>query len=222
MDAVRSLLLVLALAIAPLAFAQDAAVVDAVKKNNVAEVSRLLAGGANPNAKGADGFPVLGMAIVEHHNEIVALLVKAGADVNAGVGGSSMTGLAELAANKEALDLLKQSSARPSSPEFARVALLKMGRNPDRNGFYQAIKENRIETLELYLQIFGAQADLFEGNTPLHVAAFEGALKSAEFLVARGANVNAKNRKGTPVGYFAFSRNRTEVMNFLVSKGAVF
>ena len=222
MEAVRRAALLLLLCASSIASAQDlnAALVEAVKKGSVADVQRLLAAGASANAASADGFPVLGTSIMEHHLEITELLLKAGANANATAGGTAMSALADLSANDKAKELLARHGGQASSRETAQLALHNLGYPANPKGFYAAIKEDRTDAVDLFLKVFDLHFDLFQGNTPLHVASFEGALKVAELLVARGANVNARNQKGVPVLWYATQRKHEAVRTFLVSRGA--
>ena len=57
------------------------------------------------------------------------------------------------------------------------------------------------------------------GETPLHFAAFEGALDVVKYLVAHGAQINAEMfQDDTPLDY-AIEANKEEVMKYLVAQG---
>src|ERR1041385_5759142 len=51
--------------------------------NNVPEVKRLLAAGANPNEGAFFGAPPIFLGLFNHNNELVKLMVEKGANVNA-------------------------------------------------------------------------------------------------------------------------------------------
>ena len=55
----------------------------AVKSDNTQEVTRLLAAGADVNARGLDGAMPLHTAAIENRKEVAELLIRAGANVNA-------------------------------------------------------------------------------------------------------------------------------------------
>ena len=56
---------------------------EAIRRDDVAAVRSLLAGGANPNAAGGDGLSALHLAAGEGDLEIVKLLLDARADLGA-------------------------------------------------------------------------------------------------------------------------------------------
>lgn len=58
------------------------------------------------------------------------------------------------------------------------------------------------------------------GNTPLHCAAFCGRINAAEYLLARGANVNAVNKKGKEPIHCATYGRKIKSVAFLLSQGA--
>jgi ankyrin repeat protein len=58
-----------------------------------------------------------------------------------------------------------------------------------------------------------------EGKTPLHYAAAKGHLNVVEFLVSKGANVNARNSSGATPLYLAKGFGRKEVVEFLTKHG---
>jgi len=58
------------------------------------------------------------------------------------------------------------------------------------------------------------------GNTPLHYAAFCGRINTAEYLLARGANVNAVNKKGKEPLHCATYGRKIKSVVFLLSQGA--
>ena len=57
-------------------------------------------------------------------------------------------------------------------------------------------------------------------NTPLHIAALEGHRKVAVLLIAKGADVNMKNRCGEAPLHGAAARGHREVVELLIAKGA--
>ena len=58
------------------------------------------------------------------------------------------------------------------------------------------------------------------GETPLHIAAYEDALKVAEYLVGRGADINAKTKRGSTPFHFAAWNDALKVAEYLVGRGA--
>jgi ankyrin repeat protein len=68
----------------------------------------------------------------------------------------------------------------------------------------------------------GAQIDAeWNGATPLHRAAWSGNAQAAEFLISKGANVNAKDQRGrTPLAW-AIEKGYDDVAELLRKHGAV-
>ena len=58
-----------------------------------------------------------------------------------------------------------------------------------------------------------------DGWTPLHKAAYEGYREIVELLIAKGADVNAKNRYGTTPLDDAIQQKRTETADLLRKHG---
>ncbi|MGL5254295.1 MAG: ankyrin repeat domain-containing protein, partial [Brevinema sp.] len=58
------------------------------------------------------------------------------------------------------------------------------------------------------------------GRTPLHGAAINGQKEIVEYLVGKGADVNAKNQNGDTPLHEAASRGYKEIVEYLVGKGA--
>ena len=67
---------------APLTLAQDAAIINAVRWADYAELQRLLADGADPNAQDEYGYTALSLAAFNGNARIVELLLAEGADPN--------------------------------------------------------------------------------------------------------------------------------------------
>jgi len=74
---------------------------------NLAEVTRLLKKGVNPNAKDGNDYTALYFAAYKGHKEVVQLLLEKGADVNA-AGNTKYTPLhgAAMGGHKEIVELL--------------------------------------------------------------------------------------------------------------------
>lgn len=61
----------------------------------------------------------------------------------------------------------------------------------------------------------------YQGKTPLHLAARGGKLTVADFLVTKGADVNARDGEGaTPLHLAVFSTRASEMISFLLKQGA--
>jgi ankyrin repeat protein len=58
-----------------------------------------------------------------------------------------------------------------------------------------------------------------DGGTPMYWAAVNGRKEIVELLIAKGADVNAKSKRGTPL-HFAAKGGHREVAKLLIAKGA--
>lgn len=84
-----------------------------------------------------------------------------------------------------------------------------------------AIKGNK-DALMIVAE-FGADLECQdgEGNTPLHMAVKGSCAQTVEVLLNRGANVNARNKKGvTPLSISKFLGHE-EITQLLIDEGAV-
>jgi hypothetical protein len=98
----------------------------------------------------------------------------------------------------------------------------------EENGEQYNLTDNEQKRILKYLRYFvfkGADVNTQDGKDktrpPLHFVAKCGDVGIAEFLVANGANANAKANDGeSPLHVAAMARKRVEIAKFLVSKGA--
>jgi len=82
-----------------------------------------------------------------------------------------------------------------------------------------AIQYSDTNTVKLLIDN-GADVVTEDGDTPLHYAAMYGRLGIFQMLIAKGADVNAKDRKAwTPLHIAAFDGEK-EIIELLIAKGA--
>jgi len=197
----------------------DPDLVAAVKAGNSAAARALLEKGADVNSSTYEGFTVLDIAITNHHDDILALLIAKGADVNQPFFGSSPLALAEMSANNVAYESLRKANARNSDYDLAREELRKRPIRNLKQGLVDTIRKGDLQLLAVFLRAsLDVNEPIFDGNTPMHVAAMEGSPETIRFLARCGANVNARNKAGTPVLFLA--RDRPENRAVLVELGA--
>ncbi len=184
---------------------------DAVKKNDVAEVRRLIS--ANPNlvfSKDKDGFTPLHLAAANGYKEIAELLLVSNASVNARDNhGSTPLHQAASGDHADLMELLLDHKADVNAV--------------DENGLtplhYAALADNVIGVKMLL--IHGAHPDVrdaIEGNTALTIAVAEGFQDVVETLLANGANVNAADKTGTPLAW-AIHTGHSDIANLLRQRG---
>jgi len=211
-------------------------------------VKLLIEKGANVNGKGAYDRTALHVAAGNGRLDLVAYLLKHGADPNATdrAGATPLSRLAENAEDegdfKVAELLLKHGAALDAMNNDGRTALrqaiehnkpkmaawlLKQGASESGSDAYgesvlqAAAWDGNLETVN---ELLGNGADVNrpgrEGNTALHAAAHKGHLKIVETLLAKGANANAKNAIGYTPLHEAARENRLEIATLLVKSGA--
>lgn len=186
---------------------------------SVIEIARrLIDGGADVNAKDAEGNTPLHGAAAAGKQELIELLLAHGADPNA--------------ANKDGVTPLYSAARHIGKPclscrgeelciNFNAIldTLLEGGAEMD---IFAACAIGACEEVEELLredpQLVRAEIDY--GKTPLHVAAYHGQQELAKLLLANEAPVNARDKFGnTPLRRAAGEGDR-ELVNVLVSNGA--
>ena len=144
--------------------------------------------------------------------QLVPLIDKTNINLRDG-GGFSPLLLAIITRDAESRDLIRDRNPKTDSTTqlFDAVA----------GG--ESLKVAQLLTAKPYLAFFR----LPDGSTPLHMAALWGTLASAQELVKRGADLNARDARGftplhnalkNPTG--RFSRRAINMTTFLLSKGA--
>ena len=205
-------------------YASEAPLIKAVLNNNISEVEKVLAEGANINQQDEKGYTALIWACMtssdEKCREIAKLLIDKGADVNIKANNGS-TALIEAAANShEVFKLLLEKGLDINTK-----------RNDGSGAFYQCMlgmiyyDYDHIKLAEFLLKN-GANVDEApaaggaKGYTPLIYAARANKPDIAKFLIENNANVNAKNaRDQTPLS-LAEKAGYTEMVQLLKNNGA--
>ena len=163
---------------------------EAVSKGDVDLTQKALEmEGADPNATTSDRsrMPMLSLATNRHHDQVVKVLIDAGADVNKGSGDKSRVLHWAAKHNRCAIIevLLKKGASVNEVDGFGRTALS------------YAAEEGHNDAIRLLL---GADADIntqgFYERTPLHLAALKGRIFSVRLLLAAGASKLIKDASG--------------------------
>ena len=185
----------------------------AAEKGNLAKVERLIAKGADVNAKDTKfGATPLHWVAKKGHTAVAELLIAKGADVNAKLEtGHTPLYSAAFHGYTAIAELLIANGADVN-------AKLKTGYTP----LHPAATLGYKAVVELLIAN-GADVNAKGGpsRTPLHGAARTGQLAIAELLIAKGSDVNAKDRitGGTPLHYAA-AFGHTPVAELLIAGGA--
>lgn len=202
----------------------DTAITDSVKVGDLEILKAALKAGATPNATTYEGFSLLHIAITEHQDEIIKLLIQYHVDPNQPFMGTSPLALVRQSSNGTKHDLRREllitkAGGTLSDFDIARTEVLKFGYRNFATGFIDAITKGDLAKLDTYARAtYDINEPLAEGISPLHVAAIQGTPEAIQFLVRCGANVNGRTRRGAPVLWFA--KDRPEIKELLESLGS--
>ena len=190
----------------------DEELLEAVKRNNIKRVEKLIKAGADVNIKdNYNSWTPLHYAAWKECTKAPKLLIEAGADVNAAEGfGWTPLHKAAMYGYTEIVKLLIEAGANVNVK--------------DNNGWtplhFAAGKEH---TKIAALLINNYSADVNAKNryntTPLHFAAENGHTETAKLLIKAGANVNVKDKDGFTPSYYAARGNHTEIFILLLLLG---
>ena len=195
-------------------------------------IALLLEAGADVNAKNRDGGTAMHNAAFLGQYEAAKLLLESGADVNIrnGDGGTPsdaaavdweatrfILGMLRIKVDKEKIEagrtkvveLLRQHSATTDTRSESNALC-----NAVRSGDLLAVKEQLASGVDINA------GDTEFGVTALSWAALLGNTEIAKFLIAKGADVNAKSRDGSTPLHSAAFLGHTEIAELLIQKGA--
>ena len=181
----------------------DVPILAAAYNGNIEAVKQHLAAGTDVNVKGgfADGTP-LHYAAANGHKEIAELLIDKGADVNAK--DIWVHTPLEVAIGRK----------HPETADFLRKL---GGKTGPQTGRHQAALDGNIEAVKRHLADgtdMNAKDDRY-GGTYLHWTVSGGHKGIVELLIAKGADVNAKDVDNeTPLDW-AILLNQSEIANLI-------
>ncbi len=198
-------------AVSHISFTDECLLCDPAFNGDIAEVKRLLDGGANLDAGNDHGNTALMVAVGKGYAEIVKMLISAGANVDAANDGDA-TAL-HVAANK-------------GNAEFAKI-LLSAGANPnatDNKGVTSlmvAAFDGHDEVAKMLLSA-GANPNAvgMESVTALIAAVSKGHAEVVKILIAGGAEVNQRTSEGNTALDMAKFRRFSEIERILRAAGA--
>lgn len=199
----------------------QAPLIFAVGHGNLAMTKNLLAAGANTEpAPPARTLTALTLAVKNGRLDLAEMLLNAGADINFSARGAS-TPLVE-AINSQKLDALRFLLEWRDSNGKTALDVNALG-SDNNSPLYTASGRGFDEYAQLLLA-HGANpnqaSEVWGGDTPLHRAAFTGAIEIVRMLLEGAADVNTLNNKGhTPLSY-AVMREQKEIVSLLLYKGA--
>jgi ankyrin repeat protein/beta-lactamase regulating signal transducer with metallopeptidase domain len=202
-------------------------------------VELLLAKGADSKAKAADGTTTLHRAVMGGRSDVVALLLDRGVDINSAQadGWTALHYSARVGTNDIAELLISKGADVNAKTVRGETSV------------HLAVVQNRRDTVKLLLskgaEVSTIQLAAYLGDlakvksfiekgisvntqdgywpTPLQAAAAAGQREVAEFLISKGALVNAEAaaQGGTTALHYAALGGSKEVVELLISKGAV-
>ncbi|GHU12994.1 hypothetical protein FACS189449_07690 [Alphaproteobacteria bacterium] len=155
-----------------------------------------------------DGKTALYWAVAGGHTEIVALLIKAGADVHEGVGRYTRLCLAVDKQYPGIADLLIKAGALIKAADDVR-------------GLTNFETPLRFKIVDLFIKA-NALADILNGSgTPLYVAADCGIIEIVVLLIGAHADVNDGNEYGVSPLYVAARNGHTDIVQHLIDADAI-
>ncbi|KLI50605.1 ankyrin [Brachyspira hyodysenteriae] len=152
------------------------------------------------NMETEGGIDMLYYAVINNNPEITKILIDKGLDKNRDYGYEYSTYLTDIAIGNNNLDILKLLVKRGDSKETL---------------IPKAVQENNIEMVK-YLLSIGEDIDaqrFFDGfwvDSPLKVAAENGYIEMAKFLIDEGANLNSAD------DYMLYAYNNYDITKLLV------
>ena len=201
----------------------------AAELGNIEAVKQHLNDGTEVNAKGETGRTPLHWAAIEGYKEIAELLIAEGADVNAKNKADATPLDKAIEKNQdETVSLLREhggkatKESKPAEPVSETVKPEPpIAKAPDIS-IHAAAKAGNVEAVK---QLLAAGADVELkcvncGGTVLGHAAINGHKELAELLIAKGADVNTKNKDSTTPLHQASLGGRKEVVELLIANGA--
>ena len=185
----------------------ESSFIQAVKKENLAEVERFIDEGVDLELKDLNGYTPLMHAVKQQNTELVKLLAEYGANVDTSDG-------------LEDTPLVWASSMKN---EAIVKVLLGHGADPDKGNFTPLMWAAYYGNLPLVKIFLESRANLNsrsnEGWTALMWAAERGNLQVIWELLKRGASVNMQNNNGQTALMLAAGRGKIGSVGLLLNKG---
>ncbi|KAM8967413.1 protein phosphatase 1 regulatory subunit 16A isoform 2-T2 [Pelodytes ibericus] len=221
-------------------FPQNITLLEAAARNDVEEVRQLLQNGFSPNLYNEDGLTALHQCCIDDFEEIVKLLVDAGANVNAcdselwtPLHAAATCGhlhLVELLIKNNANLLAVNSDGNMPydlceddvTLDHIETVMAEQGITQEKIEESRAATEMRMVEDVRHLVQSGAEVNGQDphGTSLLHIACANGYIEAAELLLEQRASVNAKDNDGWGPLHAAACWGQIHLVEFLVAHGA--
>lgn len=226
----KATLAVLALSLAPLVLPAaklesglEPALVSAVSRHDIKKIESLLNKGADPDARTAEGTPVLLVAALHGDEDTVRSLVRHGANVNAqsGPGRTALLVAASVDGSYKTVKLLLDKGADINAKDKLQGIPAAPVGGGQGTALIEAAKAKDSRVLRLLLER-GADVNAKDagGATALTAAALFGNAENVRLLLAKGADVKPAVMNGTTPLFLAVIRNDAGIVRMLLDKGA--
>jgi len=193
----------------------------AASQDQTETVKLLVANGADINVKNSSGYTPLALVACRAYEEVVKVLLANGADVSTtdNYGRTPLYRAVGWYGNKEIAEML-----------IANGAKVNVRDNHNQTPLYWAAAATHKDIVEM-LVANGAKVNIRDdsfGRTPLHNAVMDSHKLSpdsnrsqiAAILLAKGADVNAKDKEGNTPLHFATQQGHTKTIEILIANGA--
>jgi len=184
---------------------------NAIRQGVPAPIEAMIADGADVNITFHGGIPILSVAALMGHEQVVKLLLKNGADVHAKDADDS-TALIYAARNKKTdtvMVLLDAGAKVNEKNKKGRAALM------------EAVEINNFDIVKILLTA-GADVNLrdFYGVPILNLAVKNCNEKTIKLLMDAGASANVKENFGFTALLISIQEGKTEIVKTLLAEGA--
>ncbi|TAG47967.1 MAG: DUF3592 domain-containing protein [Betaproteobacteria bacterium] len=193
------------------------AIMDAVSRNDVAAMRKLLSEGVDPNTEAHHGSSLLHMAVARAKTEMIDVLLAGGADINRAVTRGRQSGATPLSvsiyyANPALMSELIARGARPRGLvyygwEYANLAAF--------SGCIDCLKRLKQEGIDLDAFAPGGRRE-----TPIMTAARYSKLDAITYLASAGASLSKRDQHGYNVMGWAHFFKQDAAKSLLLSLGA--
>lgn len=199
----------------------ETAMMHAVRKGHKETFEMLIAKGADVNLKNNKEFTAMMLAAAAGHKDFVETLIAKGGDVNA-EGAEGVTALMVAKLNKHE-DIAKMLEAAGARKEDYSKMQSKISSEVDKKMLLDESYNGHITEVKWVLER-GVDVNTRDKNakecTPMMLAALKGHVDIVKMLIAKGADMEARNETGLTALMYAASNGHKDVVETLISNKA--